>query len=49
MDAEEMAGAIAYELNKDGWKAVQDGDAIEFTNENGEAFRITVEALGPEE
>lgn len=45
MDAWEMAGAIAFELNKGTWKARSDLDEIEFTNEHGEMFRLTVTAV----
>lgn len=44
MDSERMAAAIAFELNKDCWKAVDiGGGEIEFTNEDGEKFILLVE------
>lgn len=38
-----MADALAWHLNKDGWKAACTGfNEIDFTNEDGERFLITV-------
>ena len=46
MDAIEMAQAIAYALNKDCWTAEGDYLAVvNFTNEDGEKFILTVEAV----
>lgn len=46
MDEGEMACAIAYELDRDPWKAEGlDIGEIEFINEDGEKFRLTVEKL----
>lgn len=51
MTADEMAGAIAFELSRDGiWKAEFDGlGEIKFENEHGEEFLITIEKVGDDE
>ena len=46
MDFMEMAEAIAFALNVDCWKAVADCGEINFTNEDGEQFIISVEKVG---
>ena len=44
MDADDMADALTWHLNKDSWKAIFLGlGEIKFTNENGEEYRLTVE------
>lgn len=43
MDIDEMAAALAYELNKDCWKAEFGGvGEVFFTNEDGEKFVLAV-------
>lgn len=43
MDEYEMAGAIAFELNKGTWTATDIGlGETQFTNEHGERFTIVV-------
>lgn len=49
MDENMMASAIAFELNRDCWKAEASFDEIEFTNEDGERFRLTVEKIEDDE
>jgi hypothetical protein len=48
MDEDDMASALAFELNKDCWKAEATGNLIKFTNEDGETFTLTVEKDEPE-
>lgn len=44
MDADNMADALVFFLNKEPWKAIFLGlGEIKFTNEDGEEFRLTVE------
>ena len=47
MDEWEMAAAIAFELNKDTWTADAFLNEIDFANEHGERFTITVEKQEP--
>lgn len=45
MEAHDMAEAIAYELNEGTWTAHAVWDTIEFTNEDGEKFRLVVDKV----
>jgi hypothetical protein len=46
MDEIEMAEALAFALNEpECWKATANWGDIEFTNEDGEKFRLTVEKI----
>lgn len=49
MDEDAMAAAIAFELNKGCWKAESSFEEIDFTNEDGEKFRLTVEKVEDDE
>lgn len=45
MDNDSMTAALAFELNKDGWKATAYWNEIDFINENDEKFKLTVEKI----
>jgi hypothetical protein len=45
----EMAEAIAHVLNDGSWKAKAELGDIDFTNEDGERFLLTVEKVEDEE